>query len=112
MTAPIRHSELRGRRTPATLLLISERNKLLLEAAKFYAGASDREIARQLRIALLRYREGRFRLYREDVSDPTPRTPRRAALDDLENARHDTVRALSPIGAVAPGARVGQSDRF
>jgi hypothetical protein len=61
MTAPIRHSELRSRRTPATLLLISERNKLLLEAAKFYPGASDRGIARQLRIALLRYREGRFR---------------------------------------------------
>jgi len=37
------------------------------------------------------------------------RTPRRAVVDDLENARHDTVRALSPIGAVAHGARVGQS---
>ena len=53
MSAPIRHSNLEivapversGRRTPQTLLLLDERDKLLFEAARFYPGASDREVA-------------------------------------------------------------------
>jgi hypothetical protein len=32
----------RGHCTPQTLLLISERNHLLIEATRFFAGASDR----------------------------------------------------------------------
>jgi hypothetical protein len=51
----------RGRRTPQTQLLIDERDKLLTEAARFFPGASDRQIARRLRIALMRYRNGRWR---------------------------------------------------
>jgi hypothetical protein len=48
-------------RTPATLLLIDERDRYLIEAAKFFPGASDREIARRLRTALLRYQTGKWR---------------------------------------------------
>jgi hypothetical protein len=58
----------RGRGTPATRLLIDERDALLIEAAKFYPGASDREIARQIRIAVSRYRDGRWR---RDSSEAT-----------------------------------------
>jgi hypothetical protein len=65
---PIRTSDLMlpfergpGRRTPQTLLLIDERDALLREAARFYPGVSDREVARQVRIALLRYRACRWR---------------------------------------------------
>ena len=36
----------RGRRTPQTLLLIDERDKLLIEAAYFFPGTSQREAAR------------------------------------------------------------------
>ena len=40
--------------TPQTLLLIDERDALLIKAARFFgAGLSDRELARQLRSALL-----------------------------------------------------------
>lgn len=42
MTAPVRHPlspDGRGHRSPQTLLLIDERNKLLVEAARFYPGA-------------------------------------------------------------------------
>jgi hypothetical protein len=51
----------RGRRTPQTQLLIDERDKLLIEAAKFFPGAFDSEIARRLHIALVRYSNGRWR---------------------------------------------------
>jgi hypothetical protein len=50
-----------GHRTPQTLLLIDERDKLLVEAAKFFPGALDREISRRLRAALSIYRAGRWR---------------------------------------------------
>jgi hypothetical protein len=59
--------DLRGRRTRQTELLISERDKLLVEAAKFFPGCSDREIARRLRSALSIYRAGRFRRDRNDT---------------------------------------------
>jgi hypothetical protein len=61
---PLRHPLVpdgRGHRTPQTLLLLDERDKLLIEAARFYPGASDREVGRLLRIALLRYQNGRWR---------------------------------------------------
>ena len=57
-------------RTPAVRLLIDERDKLLVEAARFFPGVSDREIARQLRIALLRYRECRWQRERADLTCP------------------------------------------
>jgi hypothetical protein len=75
---PLRHSAFadaapldgRGHRTPATLLVLDERDKFLVEAARFYPGTSDREIARQLRSALSRYREGRWRRDRSEALCP------------------------------------------
>ena len=61
----------RGHRSAATLDAINLRNELLLEAARrFFAGASDREAARQLRAALSRYREGRWRRDRSEATCP------------------------------------------
>jgi hypothetical protein len=60
----------RGRRTPRTLLAIDERDRYLIEAARHFPGASDREVARRLRTALLRYREGRWRRSRADLNCP------------------------------------------
>ena len=59
---PIRHPLVfgPGHRTRQTELLISERDNLLVEAARFYPGLSDREIAKRLRDALLVYRNGRW----------------------------------------------------
>jgi hypothetical protein len=65
----------RGKRMPATLLAIDERDRYLIEAARHFPGASDRETARRLPIALLRYREGAWRrtrveaLCRRDLRD-------------------------------------------
>lgn len=42
-------------------LVLDERGKLLVEAARFYPGLSNREAARQLHTALSRYRDGRWR---------------------------------------------------
>ncbi len=47
-------------RTEALLLAIAKRNALICDAAKFFTGR-DREVARQLIIALSRYRCGRWR---------------------------------------------------
>jgi hypothetical protein len=74
---PLRHPLLpdgHGHRTPQTLLLISAGNKLLAEAAKFFPGSSDREIARQLRSALSRYRDGRWRRDRSEALCPARST--------------------------------------
>ena len=60
----------RGKRTPRTLLAIDERDRYLIEAARHFSGASDREIARRLRIALLRYREGAWRRTRGEAICP------------------------------------------
>src|SRR6478736_3078533 len=60
---PIRHpfvSAGAGHRTPQTMLLLDERDKLLIEATRFFRG-SDREVAKQLRDALAIYRNGRWR---------------------------------------------------
>jgi hypothetical protein len=70
----------RGHRTRQTLLLISERNKLLAEAARFFPGAFDREIARQLRTALLRYQTGAWRRTRVETTCPTRHLGRLDAL--------------------------------
>jgi hypothetical protein len=61
---PVRHPLVPDRshgRTPAVQLLIDERNALIRDAARFYSGCTDRETARQLLIALARYRNGRWR---------------------------------------------------
>jgi hypothetical protein len=51
-------------------LLIDERNALLIEAARFYPGVSDREIARRLRRALAIYRAGRWQRDRSEATCP------------------------------------------
>jgi hypothetical protein len=60
----------RGKRTPRVLLELDERNAYLVEAARHFPGASDREVARRLRIALLRYREGAWRRDRSEALCP------------------------------------------
>jgi hypothetical protein len=50
----------RGRRTNHTLLLIRAREILLMEAARHFPAASDRETARQLLDALKIYAAGRW----------------------------------------------------
>jgi hypothetical protein len=60
----------RGKRTPATLLTLDEPDRFLIEAARHFPGASDRDIARRLRIALLRYREGAWRRTRVEALCP------------------------------------------
>ena len=72
--SPLRHPLLpigRGQRSPQTLLAISERDALLREAARRYCtGMSDRAAAAMLRIALLRYRGGRWRRDRSEATCP------------------------------------------
>jgi hypothetical protein len=49
----------RGRRSPATMLALNERDALLVEIARrFYGGLSHRETAHRLRYRLLIYRSG------------------------------------------------------
>jgi hypothetical protein len=57
----------RGHRSPRFLLQLDERDRCLIEAARHFPSASDREIARRLRIALLRYREGAWRRTRAEI---------------------------------------------
>jgi hypothetical protein len=59
-----------GQRSPSTLLRIDERDALLRQAARFYPGCSDREVARRLRVALLTYQTGRWRRTRADLTCP------------------------------------------
>lgn len=73
MTAPLRHppgADGRGHRLPSTTLRLAIRDHLLREAAKFYPGASDREVAHLIHIQLVRYRQGRFR--RDRTCDVCP----------------------------------------
>jgi hypothetical protein len=70
---PIRHTFVSGpgHRTRQTELRISERDKLIRAAARFYpVDAYDREVARQLRVALLRYRNGRWQRDRIEATCP------------------------------------------
>ena len=57
-----------GQRSPSTLLQVDERDRYLVEAARFYPGPSHREIARRLRSALSISRNGRWR---RDCSEAT-----------------------------------------
>ena len=58
----------RGRRSNETYLRLDERDRYLVEAAKFYPGCGDREVARRLRSALLTYRSCAWqRDYAEDL---------------------------------------------
>ena len=63
----------RGKRSPRVMLQLDERDRYLAVAAGFFPGASDREVARRLRTALLRYREGRWRRSRADLTCPHER---------------------------------------
>jgi hypothetical protein len=57
-------------RTRTVELLISERNALIRDAARFYPGCTDRETARQMLIALARYRNGRWLRDRIEATCP------------------------------------------
>ena len=74
LAADLRHAvPLRGpgERTPQTLLLLDERDALLREAAlRFCIGMSDRQAAKYLRSALLRYQTGRWRRDRSETLCP------------------------------------------
>jgi hypothetical protein len=59
-----------GHRTPQTMLLLDERDKLLVEAARYFPGMSNRDVARRLHAALSTYRDGRFRRDRELFTCP------------------------------------------
>lgn len=69
---PIRHPLVPGpgHRTPQTQLLLDERDKLLVEAARFYTGLSDRETARRMRRALSTYRACRWRRDQDEATCP------------------------------------------
>jgi hypothetical protein len=69
---PLRHPLVPGPgiRTRQTELLISERDNLLAQAAKFFPGCRHREIARRLRSALSTYRNGRWRRDRIEATCP------------------------------------------
>ena len=73
MTVPIRHGNLAvepSRPSHAqTQLLQDERDRYLIEAARFYPG-SDREMPRRLRAALSIYRDGRWRRDRSEALCP------------------------------------------
>jgi hypothetical protein len=60
----------RGQRSPATLLMLDERDALLRRAATFFPGLSDRETARQIHDALAVYQGGSWR--RECVQTTCP----------------------------------------
>jgi hypothetical protein len=51
----------RGHRSNETLLRLDERDRYLIEAARFFPACSDRETARQLLTALKTYSAGRWR---------------------------------------------------
>jgi hypothetical protein len=80
MSAPLRHVDLRGRRLPETLDAIHRRDALLIEAGRFYAGVSGREAARLIRVALLRYRGGRWRRERTELTCPAQHAGKLTAL--------------------------------
>jgi hypothetical protein len=69
---PLRHPLVAGpgQRTPRTLLMLDERDALLVEAARQFPGLSHREIARRLRLALVTYANGRWQRSRADVECP------------------------------------------
>jgi hypothetical protein len=71
----------RGKRTPKTLLLIDERDALLREATRrFCIGMKDREAARYLRAALLRYQTGAWRRERVETTCPARHASKLTAL--------------------------------
>jgi len=59
-----------GHRTPQTMLLLDERDKLLVEASRFFPGLSQREAARRLRSALSIYAGGRWERDRAEATCP------------------------------------------
>ena len=95
----------RGRRTPRALLMMDERDALLIEAARFFPGASDREIARQLRTALSRYRDGRWRREQVEVRCPAQHEGKLTALLWCVLKVRDHVPSERLIRAVLASAR-------
>ena len=76
---------------------LDERDNLLREAAKFYPGLSQREAARLIRIALLRYRDGRWRRDRSEATYPVQRQGKLTALLYALLRRRDAVPSAMTI---------------
>jgi hypothetical protein len=115
MTAVVRSADLtsaapvNGRshgRTLATLLVIQQRDALLVEAAKFFPDASDLEIARRLRSALTIYRAGRWQ--HRDRAEATCPPQHRGKLTQtmwLILKVHDHVPCIRTVTAALARAR-------
>lgn len=88
-----------GHRTPQTLLLLDERDKLLIEATQFYPGLSDRETARLLRAALVQYRNGRWRRDRAELTCPPQYRSKLASIFYLILRTRDLVPSEATIRA-------------
>jgi hypothetical protein len=95
----------RGRRTPSTMLQLDERDHFLREAARFFPFFSQREVARRLRTALLRYQTGRWRRTRTEFTCPEHRDRLEAVLWSLLKTR-DYVPSERLIRAVLSQAEV------
>lgn len=88
-------------RTPQTQLLIDERDKLLIEAARRHcSGMSDRAAAKYLHDALSRYREGRFRRSRFELTCPAAHRGRLDAMLWLLLKTSDHVPSVATIRRV------------
>jgi hypothetical protein len=89
----------RGHRSPQTLLVINERDKYLIAAARFFPGISDREIARQLHRALATYHAGRWRRDYTEATCPMQHKGRLQQLLWLIFKVHDHVPSLGTVRA-------------
>jgi hypothetical protein len=97
-------------RTPAVQLLIDERNHLLRSAARFYPGASDREVARRLRDALALYLNGRFRRDRVLATCPAQHKGKLTETLFLLLRTHEHVPSVATIRRILGGSCEPRSD--
>jgi hypothetical protein len=89
----------RGRRTPATLLVLDERDRYLIEAARAHFSGLSHQTARSLRSRLLVYRQGRWRRSCSEVWNPHPAERIEAVLWMLLRVR-DAIPSERTIRAV------------
>jgi hypothetical protein len=78
-------------------LLLDERGRFLVEAARFYPGCSDREIARRLHVALSRYRDGRWRRDRSELTCPSQHAGKLTAVLWMLLKTHDHTPSQATI---------------
>ena len=92
-----RFLEGRGRRTPQTLLLLDERDALLVAASAHFQGLSDREIARRLRASLVTYQNGRWRRDRVENLCPPQHAGKLTAACWMILKTHDHAPSMATI---------------